>query len=69
MIRCAAADLRRDVGDMRKENCGRWHILAVSAGHTTMTIVPVVWDICRRAFFKVLPVAASIEWFRSRWGG
>ncbi|MBK8096042.1 MAG: hypothetical protein IPK26_02995 [Planctomycetes bacterium] len=57
-IRASSADLRKDVRAMRKENCGRWHILAVRFWITTTTIVPILWDGCVR-ISKKLPMLGS----------
>ena len=64
MILCAAADLRRDVREMRKKRCGRWHVLAVRAWLTVTTIVPVVWDGIERVVGSVLRLVSMVRGFR-----
>lgn len=60
-LRLSASDLRKDVRAMRKQGCGRLHILAVRFWTTTTTIVPIVWDGCVRISKKVPFLGAWIR--------
>lgn len=60
-IRAAAANLRKDVREMRAAGWSAWHVLGVRFWRTTTTIVPIAWDGLARAVRAVMAVVRRID--------
>jgi hypothetical protein len=58
-IRLSARDLRKDISDMNKQRCSRFHILLARCSITAGVLMPIMWDAATRLCRK-LPVLGTV---------